>query len=391
MVLFLITKPLMRKEKQNINSSVTIKIILAFCWFYYVKTHDIRSVEAHEVKKALGCYGTKNGCFVYICKDCGQYTFQSLGCNSCICSCCGKRHANSWAINLSKRMFKVPHHHIVLSIASELWPYLKDDWGLLKVYQDSVIDALNDYLPKAMGQNIRVGVIVILHTFGKNMNFQPHLHLIMTEGGFNAKKEFIPKVYLNANGFAECWKHHVCTNLCHAGVPNSLTNWCFHNKRFYVWVHKDGRIRCPKIIAKYLGRYVRHPIIANSRIDFFDKNKMLVGFHYEDHNKLRHNKIMKSDDFITALIKHIPPRQFRMIRYYGAYARRTKGNFKKHLQSTIEQTKLMIFGIKLPERVLRCPDCNGELEFVMYLKKGPPKTIKKQRELNDYISCDSKI
>ena len=102
-------------------------------------------------------------------------------------------------------MFKVPHRHIVLSVASELWPYLKDNWPRLKVYQDSAIDALNDYLPKTMGEEfIRVGVIVILHTFGKDMNFQAHLHLIMTEGGFNSKKEFIPKVYLHANGFAEC-------------------------------------------------------------------------------------------------------------------------------------------------------------------------------------------
>lgn len=49
-------------------------------------------------------------------------------------------------------MFKVPHRHIVLSIASELWPYLEGNWDLLKVYQDSAIDALNDYLPKAMGE-----------------------------------------------------------------------------------------------------------------------------------------------------------------------------------------------------------------------------------------------
>ncbi len=282
-------------------------------------------------------------------------------------------------------MFKVPHRHIVLSVASELWPYLKDNWDLLKVYQDSAIDALNDYLPKVMGGDIRVGVIVILHTYGKNMNFQVHLHLIITEGGFNSQNEFIPKVYIHADGFAECWKYHVCTNLCHAGVPNKLTNWCFRNKRFYVWVHKDGRIKHPKLIAKYLGRYVRHPVIANSRIDFFDKEKMLVGFHYEDHNKVKYDVVIKADDFITALIRHIPPPQFKMIRYYGAYARRTKKRFKKHLQSSIEQTKLMKYSVELPERILKCPYCGGELEFVWYCKKPPPQDIKSQMELLAYI------
>lgn len=380
------------KVSQDKSSSVTVKVILAFCWFYYVKTHDVRDVEAKEVGKALECYGYKNGCFVYYCDGCSRFVFQSLGCNARICSCCGKRHADSWAVDLSRRMFKVPHRHLVISVASELWPYLEDNWDLLKVYQDSAIDALDDYLPKVMGDSfIRVGVIVILHTFGKDMKFQAHLHLIMTEGGFNSENEFIPRVYLHANGFAECWKYHVCKNLCKAGVPFEVTNWCFQNKRFYVWVHKDGRIKHPKVIARYLGRYVRHPAIANSRIDFFDKKNMLVGFHYYDHKDIRHDIVMTTDEFITALIKHIPPPQFKLIRYYGAYARRTKSKFKKHLQSSIEQTKLMKYGAELPERIFKCPYCKEKLEFVMYLKNGPPETQKEQKELADWIKCNSKI
>lgn len=333
----------------------------------------------------MDCFGTKNGCYVYFCPVCLTYTFQSLGCNSRICSCCGKRHADAWAIQLSKRMFKVPHRHIVISVASELWPYLKGNWPLLKVYQDSAIDALNDYLPKAMGEDIQVGVIVILHTFGKDMQFKAHLHLIMTEGGFNAKNEFIPKVYIHADGFAKCWKYHVCTNLCNAGVPFEVTNWCFHNKRFYVWVHKDGRITHPRQIAKYLGRYVRHPVIANSRIDFFDKVNKFVGFHYEDHEKVRHDVVMKSDDFISALIGHIPPPQFKMIRYYGAYARRSRVRYKKHMQSSIEQTKLMKYGVELPQKIVRCQKCGFEMEFVMYMKKPPPEIPKEQRELLAFV------
>lgn len=365
----------------NKNSSVTVKAILAFCWFYYAKTHNIRDVEASEVKKALDCYGHKNGCFVYSCLDCGQVIFQSLGCNARICSCCGKRYADSWAVSLSKKMFRVPHRHIVLSVASELWPYLKGNWSLLKVYQDSAIDALNQYLPSVMNDDVECGVIVVLHTFGKDMQFKPHLHLIMTEGGFNSQNEFIQRIYLHAPAFAEVWKYHVCKNLSRNGIPFSVTDWCFKNKRFYVWVHKDGRINHPKVIAKYLGRYVRHPVIANSRIDFFNQEKYLVGFHYDDHQKMRHNIVMSTDEFITALIGHIPPPNFKMIRYYGAYARRSKRRFKKHLQSSIEQMKLMQFGVETPKKRLKCPYCAGRLEFVIYNKKPPPEIPKIQREL----------
>lgn len=362
----------------NKNPSVTVKEILEFCWPDYIKTHNVRDIEAKEVKKALECYGHGNGCFVYYCSYCNSWIFQSLGCNSRICTCCGKRHADAWAVNLSKRMFKVPHRHIVISLASELWPYLKGNWPMLKVYMDSAIDALDDYLPKIMKDEfIRTGVIVFLHTFGKDMKFQAHLHLIMTEGGFNSKSEFVPRVYLHADGFAECWKYHVCSNLCKAGVPFNVTNWCFHNKRFYVWVHKDGRISHPKLIAKYLGRYVRHPAIANSRLDWFDKTNLKVGFHYENHEKQMINMVMTTDEFITALIQHIPEPQFKVIRYYGAYARRNRMKFKKYLQSSMEQTNLMVYGVEKPKRVIYCPTCGKEATFVMKVKKPPPQSKEK--------------
>ena len=157
-------------SNQQINSSVTVKIILAFCWYFYIKLHHVREIEAKEVEKALNCYGYKNGNFVYYCPNCKQYIFQSLGCNSRICSCCGKRHADTWALQLSKRMFKVPHRHLVLSVASELWPYLKGDRKLWKTYMDSAIDTLNDYLPKIMHQEkLTLGAIVIFHPFGKDV------------------------------------------------------------------------------------------------------------------------------------------------------------------------------------------------------------------------------
>ena len=370
----------------QINSSVSVKGILAFCWDYYVKSHGVRDVELKEVGKALGCYGRDNGCFVYYCSCCGQWVFQSLGCNSRICSCCGKRHADVWAVGLSRRMFRVPHRHIVLSVASELWPYLKGNWPLLKVYMDSAVDTLNDYMPKIAGKKgFRVGVIVVLHPYGKDMKFQPHLHLIITEGGFDEKNNFFPKFYLNPEGLAKCWKHHVCKNLCNAGVPFNVTNWCYWNKRFYVWVHKDGHIRHPKIIAKYLGRYVRHPAIANSRIDWFDKTNLKVGFHYEK-NEIKHDVVMNTDDFITALIQHIPEPQFKMIRYYGAYARNRKKLFKKHLQSSIEQTNLLKYGIKPPKKIPKCPQCGEKLEFIMYIKKPPPENTKTQKEIQEWIS-----
>jgi len=98
---------------------------------------------------------------------------------------------------------------------------------------------------------------------------------------------------------------------------------------------------------------------------------------------------MTTDEFISALIQHIPEPQFKMIRYYGAYARHQRKSFKQYLQSSIEQKTLLVYGFRKPERIIFCPYCGGSLEFVITLKKPPPEKLNSQKELSNWISCNS--
>ena len=257
---------------------------------------------------------------------------------------------------------------------------------------DSAIDACNDYFPKLMRKHkAQVGIIVILHPFGKDMKFQPHLHLIITEGAFDAKGRFIRQEFIPARNFAKVWQYHVSKNLQSAGIPGEVLTCTFKNyDGFYVWVHKAGKIKHPKLIAKYLGRYVRHPAIANSRLTAFDGRT--VSFFYEEHREnavMRHDKTIPVDDFISSLLQHIPEPQFKMIRHYGAYARRMKKVFRTYLQSSMAQTTLFAFGFKRKMENPKCPFCGGETEFVWYYKKPPPPELKTQKELSDWISYNS--
>jgi len=346
-------------------------------WSNYASIHEVTDYQQKEVEKAINCYDSKNGCFVYFCKDCDKYIFQSLGCNSRICSCCGKRYTDQWSHRLSKAMFPFTHRHFVMSVPDALWQFLKD-WKMRKVYMDSAINAFNDYFSEIAHRKITVGVIVILHPFGKDMKEQPHLHLLLTEGGFDSKKNFVKCKFVPADGFRKKWQYEVLKQFQANGLPNELATQMYRKypKGFYVWLHKNGRIVHPRVISKYVGRYVRHPAIANSRIYHYDKQ--VVKFFYTNNEDTRINVTMTVEQFITALIQHIPPPQFKMIRYYGAYARRAKRKYGGKVQSSIKQLNLYHFGL---ERVKSCPICRNELEFVWYCKKGPPDETKSQKGL----------
>ena len=76
-------------------------------------------------------------------------------------------------------------------------------------------------------------------------------------------------------------------------------------------------------VLKYIGRYLGRPVIAASRIDNYDGEN--VTFHYNRHedNKLI-TETVSAVDFIKKLIIHIPEKHFKLIRYYGIYAKHHK-------------------------------------------------------------------
>lgn len=356
----------------------TVEDILRYRWEEFKKSHSVREIEEKEVEKMLYCRSGMNGIFVYTCERCHETVYQLLGCNSRLCSRCGKRYTEQWARKLSRKLVNVPHRHFVFSVPSQIWPYLKQDRSLWKVYMDSAIETCNDYFPKIMRKhNARVGIVVIFHPFGKAINFYPHLHLIITEGGFDGKGHFIPKKFIPADGLRRTWQYHVSKNLQEAGLPNNLFTELYqkYKKGFYVWIHRAGRIDNPRDIAEYIGRYVRHPAIANTRIVGF--NGKTVEFYYEEENedgyKTTHYVKMNVDEFISNLIQHTPDRQFKMIRHYGIYARTLKRFFlSRSLQSSITfefQDILYMFGWKSKPY---CPYCGGKLRFERFETIPPP-------------------
>ena len=96
----------------------------------------------------MSCKGPDRGCFLYQCPRGGEQREISLGCNSRLCSDCGKRYTDQWSKTLSRKMFNVPHRHAVMTIPDRLRPLLKDDRKLWKVLMDSAIKALNHSLQR---------------------------------------------------------------------------------------------------------------------------------------------------------------------------------------------------------------------------------------------------
>jgi hypothetical protein len=158
-----------------------------------------------------------------------------------------------------------------------------------------------------------VALITILHTFGKDLKFHPHLHTIAANGFFSNKFNSFDVSFKSK--FNRLWRSEVLKNL-HVSLDK-------YRYGFYVWSDEE-HLNKDKQLIKYIGRYVRHPAIANGRI--IDYTKKGITFYYRDNQDNDIFITKKITSFITSLIQHIPPKQFKLIRYYGAYSRKNRIN-----------------------------------------------------------------
>ena len=140
-----------------------------------------------------------------------------------------------------------------------------------------------------------------------------------------------------------------------------------------------------KGMIKYIGRYVRHPAVAESRIISYDGNEII--FWYKDDDGIINYVTMGVEEFIHAVIDHTPDKQFKTIRHYGVYSRGITRKFKRLLgYVSIAQAKLTKFiGLWVPV----CPKCGKKMEFVLFGRgKPPPKWNFGERIIDwNYISA----
>ena len=130
---------------------------------------------------------------------------------------------------------------------------------------------------------------------------------------------------------------------------------------------------------KYIGRYLGHPVIATKRIDHYDGD--FVTFHYNRHEDDTYvSETIPVLAFIERLIQHIPNKHFKMIRYYGIYARNRESDQTLQRAISKEKHKFLLSFNKWRQCIvssfgydpLSCPRCGKTMLFLeSYFKQKP--------------------
>jgi len=166
------------------------------------------------------------------------------------------------------------------------------------------------------------GFICVLHTFGRDLKWNPHIHALISEGGSGNITPWRPVKHFDYTFLRNAFRKVLLEKLSFKLGPsfNRIKNKIYKDHALGFYVYAKPSLASPDHTIKYISRYLGRPVIATSRIDSYDGE--FVTFHYTRHedNKTITERI-PAFDFIKRLIVHIPEKHFKMLRYYGIYAK----------------------------------------------------------------------
>lgn len=339
-----------------------------------------RSSVIENVDKMIHCGDPSYGGVFWGCPTCGDLKYVAFHCKSRFCPSCGNKYNLHRSFSMSCKLISCHHRHCVFTIPEELRIYFLKDRNLLNCLFHSVRDCVLRMFQKMnKSENFTPGFICVLHTFGRDLKWNPHIHALISEGGAGNYSPWRHVKHFDYRFLRNSFQKVLLDRMSKILGPSfkKVKNSIYNNQKNGFYVRAKPNLCTPDITIKYISRYLGRPVIATSRIDSYDGD--FVTFHYNRHedNQLITERI-PALDFIKRLIVHIPEKHFKMLRYYGLYAKHHKqekvlrrcisGEKQKFLRSTLywRESILLSFGYD----PLKCPKCGTSmLALEVYYKK----------------------
>src|SRR5437763_2722292 len=198
-------------------------------------------------------------------------------CRSRFCPSCGFRSTLRWLEEQESALPDIPYSGIVFTMPSELWAIFRINRHLLHDLPALGAAVIQQWINMKYGANALI--MIVPHTFGGDLKFNCHLHILISMGGFeNSTGQWIPSLELNKDAIMKMWRYAVIEHLrraLKAGVLNSplgaqgtrrLLSTAYYSEKHPRWIILWDDIVSKAHFIRYAARYVRRPPIATWRI-----------------------------------------------------------------------------------------------------------------------------
>lgn len=309
----------------------------------YLKQYHPSDVQEKAIRSIINCKSGRLGYNLSICSDCGHMKVHANSCRNRNCPNCQAILKEVWIDKRRAEVIDGQYFHMVFTVPAQLNALIFANQKLLyallhKASSQTLLEIASN--PKFFGAS--PGIIQVLHTWGQELNFHPHIHAIVSGTGLtpdmklkSCGKSFFAPVRVLASKFRgkflallnDLYQKNLlvfssaCSNLSDASAWKDLLH-SLYNIEWAPSIKETFNGNGNAI--EYLGRYTNRIAITNTRIvSVSDTSVTFKAKDYRNGSVLK-DVTLSNEEFVRRLLMHVLPSGFQKIRYYGFLNNRMK-------------------------------------------------------------------
>jgi rubrerythrin len=278
---------------------------------------------------------------VYICPVCGETRYSYHSCRNRHCPKCQNEKAQDWLEKQQTLLLPVPYFLLTFTLPAAFHEVVRSQQRLLYDLLFKTSAAATQQLahePRWIGGQL--GMVGVLHTWGRNLAYHPHIHYLVPAGGLStdgqswlpARHNFLLPVRALSRVFRGKLQQALRRTDCYARIPPNV----WQQK----WVVHCEPVGSGLNALKYLAPYIFRVAISNNRILKLEND--CVTFRYRDTDTGAEKRCtLAAEEFIHRFLQHVLPKGFVKVRYYGFFAATQQArlasmrqHLRKHTAST---------------------------------------------------------
>ena len=362
----------------------------------------LRPIIPEVVNKFMDCGNLEQGFARVRCDNCKHEYLLAFSCKGrWFCPSCHQKKVQLFGALLTETiLFPVPHRHFTLGIPKMLRPYFHFNRDLLKEFCRLAHECLVEWMSTTLSlPDAHPGIVMAIHTFGEYLDFHPHLHALVADGLFTRDGKFHVMAEVTLKPLEELFRARMITFLVEKDLlppdrAQMLRGWVhsgFH-------VHRSRRVmQDEREDLERLAQYIiRNPFSVEKmqvqRPGGASPDSTII-YRSDMNEKIHRNfEIFSPCDFIAAITQHIPDKSFQLVRYYGWYSNKMRGQRAKREAAEAQPDAgkaIQVIDVSehLPRRIpsakwrelikkvweadpLICPRCSKEMRIVALIDQA---------------------
>lgn len=330
-------------------------------------------------RKALyaiqNCRSSHYGVHLYDCTGCEERHVIPGACGNRHCPACHDGKAQEWLHKQLQKRLPCPYFLITFTLPKELRPFVRSHQ---EVGYAALFEAAAGALKKLVKDERfvgaqQLGASAVLHTWGRQIPYHPHVHFIVPGGGlagdgeqWRASRE---DFFVHVKPLSRIYRAKFRDALKKAGLFDEVDPAVWKKD----WVVDSRAVGDGQAAMKYLAPYVFRVALSNSRIVSYDQDH--VTFRYRKSKGAQWKKLtLEPMEFMRRFLQHVLPTGFMKVRHYGFLSANAATPLGRVRELVAEFYELALEWVLMPLRAalappepIPCPTCGQPLTWRMFV------------------------